>query len=64
MADLAPELVRRVRQLSFPEQAWARCPCGAPKLEPLTVVRRDAAQYFKNADVGRAQRAVDSLLDK
>eukprot|EP00969_Alexandrium_andersonii_P186589 8244229-Alexandrium_andersonii.AAC.1 len=62
MAEIARTLVERVQALADLPRFRAQCPCGKGKLCQLAVVRLDAAQYFKNADVGRARKAVRRLL--
>eukprot|EP00969_Alexandrium_andersonii_P032646 1425467-Alexandrium_andersonii.AAC.1 len=62
MAELASTLVARMRKLADVPRFRARCPCGKGKTCQLAMVRLDAAQYFKNADIGRARQAVRALL--
>eukprot|EP00969_Alexandrium_andersonii_P052976 2327750-Alexandrium_andersonii.AAC.1 len=62
MADLARTLVQRAGELADVPRFRHVCPCGRSKPCQLAMVRLDAAQYFKNADVQRARYAVRRLL--
>ena len=61
-ADLGLELARRVARLACPTATQHHCPCGRWKQHQCSLVRLDAAQYFKDADLGRALKALRTLV--
>eukprot|EP00969_Alexandrium_andersonii_P171240 7569577-Alexandrium_andersonii.AAC.1 len=61
-ADLSTVLQQRVAALAFPPEVAQWCPCGAFRPQPLTLLRVDAAQFFKSANLDRGRANVRPML--
>ena len=64
MVDLKHVLVQRLKTLRQPPQFSNVCPCGKQKSAPRTLVKVDAAQFFKAADLTRGLSRITMLLNK
>ena len=63
-SQLKPVLLRRLSHLKGSEQCKKTCPCGKKKTHELSLIKIDAAQFFKAASLKRGLQRVRDLLDR
>ena len=55
-SNLPSVLREKISQLKVIDKFARKCPCGKEKCKLLNAIKVDASQFFKNADVLRAQK--------